>query len=80
MLPPEEKIFTLGYKDDSVIFSRILSMNRQSYSGDLMEISVDGKKVIVTPEHKVFTKKETKRADKVSEKDLVFKVSTASVV
>lgn len=75
MLPTKEKVFTLGYKNGKVILSRVLSLNRQPYSGEMVEISVDNKKIIVTPEHKVFTKKETKHADKISEKDSLFKLS-----
>ncbi|MBN2067786.1 MAG: ATP-binding protein, partial [Candidatus Diapherotrites archaeon] len=34
MLPPEEKIYTLGYKDGNIILSRILSLNRQPFEGE----------------------------------------------
>lgn len=77
MLPNKEKVFTLGYQGDKVVLSRVLSLNRQPYAGDLVEISVDKNKIIVTPEHKVFTKKEAKRADKISKKDSLFKLASS---
>ncbi|PIU21863.1 MAG: hypothetical protein COT15_00105 [Candidatus Diapherotrites archaeon CG08_land_8_20_14_0_20_34_12] len=75
MLPAEEKIFTLGYKDGKVVLSRILSLNRRPFDGDLVEFSVDDKKVTVTPEHKVITKKGNKKAEKVSVTDKLIKLS-----
>jgi Lon-like ATP-dependent protease len=66
MLPPEEKIYTLGYKNGNVVFSRILSLNRQPFDGELVELSVGDKKIAVTPEHKVFTSTNSKEANRLS--------------
>jgi Lon-like ATP-dependent protease len=78
MLPTKEKVFTLGYKDGKVVLSRVLSLNRQPYDGHLVEISADKNKVIVTPEHKIITKKGDKPAGNVSEIDSLFNLSSTT--
>lgn len=75
MLPNKEKIFTLGEKDGKVVLSRILSLNRKPFNGELTEIEAKGKKIALTPEHKVITKAGDKQAGKVSQKDSLFKLS-----
>lgn len=66
MLPAEEKIFTLGFKDGKVVLSRILSLNRQPFEGELVELSSGNKTIAVTPEHKIFTQFKSKEAAKIS--------------
>lgn len=80
MLPDTEKVFTLGYKGGKVVLSRILSLNRRPFDGDLVEFSVDDKKVTVTPEHKVITKKGKKKAEKVSVTDNLIKLSATKPI
>ena len=75
MLPEKEKIFTLGEKDGKVVLSRILSLNRKPFDGELTEIEVKGKKIALTPEHKVITKAGDKHAEKISSKDSLFQLS-----
>jgi Lon-like ATP-dependent protease len=75
MLPDKEKIFTLGEKDGKVVFSRILSLNRKPFNGELTEIEAKGKKIALTPEHKVITKSGDKQAEKVSSNDSLFQLS-----
>jgi len=75
MLPEKEKIFTLGEKDGKVVLSRILSLNRKPFDGELTEIEAKGKKIALTPEHKVITKAGDKQAEKVSTNDSLFQLS-----
>lgn len=69
MLPSEEKIYTLGYKDGKVTLSRILSLNRQPFNGELVELNSGNKTISLTPEHKVNTLKGDKLAENISKKD-----------
>jgi ATP-dependent Lon protease len=75
VLPKEYEVFTVGMKNNKVVKTRIYSMNRKPHDGEVVEISLRDKKVTTTPEHKVITKKGDRRADKVSEKDALFKIS-----
>ncbi|MBU2476100.1 hypothetical protein KKG83_01380, partial [Candidatus Micrarchaeota archaeon] len=68
-LPDEEKIFTLGFKEEKPVLSRILSLNRQPFEGELVNLEVDGKNLSVTPEHKIIGNPHKKEAKDVSEKD-----------
>ncbi|MEK6958241.1 MAG: ATP-binding protein, partial [archaeon] len=38
MLPSDEKIYTLGYKDGKAVLSRVLSLNRQPFDGELVDL------------------------------------------
>src|SRR3989344_2595020 len=38
MLPAEERIYTLGYKGSKPVLSRILSLNRRPFEGELVDI------------------------------------------
>jgi len=69
MLPPDEKIFTLGYEGGKPVLSRILSLNKQPFEGELIELTVGNKTVALTPEHKVDTSNGYKEAGKISKKD-----------
>jgi len=75
MLPDKEKIFTLGEKDGKIVLSRILSLNRKPFDGELTEIEANGKKIALTPEHKVITKAGDKHAEKLSSEDSLFQLS-----
>jgi len=75
MLPGKEKIFTLGEKEGKVVLSRILSLNRKPFDGELTEIESKGKKIALTPEHKVITKAGDKYAEKISSEDSLFQLS-----
>jgi len=75
VLPKDYAVYTLGLKDGKVVKTRIYSMNRKPHDGEVIEISLQNKKVTTTPEHKVITKKGDRRADSVSEKDFLFKLS-----
>ena len=74
MLPPEEKVYTLGYKDEKIVVSRILSLNRQPFDGEIVDIHAEGKTLSVTPEHKVNTVEGSKDAGKISKSDGLFKL------
>ena len=69
MLPPEERIYTLGHKGNTVVLSRILSLNRQPFEGKLIELKVGSKAISLTPEHKIDTSAGEKEACKVSKRD-----------
>ncbi|MFH1588398.1 MAG: ATP-binding protein [Candidatus Diapherotrites archaeon] len=69
LLPDEEKIYTIGYKEDKPVLSRILSLNRRPFDGDLIHLNVNGKEIAVTPEHKVIGNPNKKEAKDVSESD-----------
>jgi Lon-like ATP-dependent protease len=71
MLPEEEKVYTFGYKNKKPVLSRILSLNRQPFEGELIDLQVEGKTLSVTPEHKVIGNPNKKQAKDISEKDKV---------
>jgi len=75
VLPKKEIVYVLGMKDEKIIPSRIYSLNRHPYEGEVVELSIGGKKATFTPEHKIITKTGDKNAEKVSEKDSLFKLS-----
>ncbi|MBI4210652.1 MAG: ATP-binding protein [Candidatus Diapherotrites archaeon] len=74
MLPAEEKIYTLGYKNGKPVLSRILSLNRRSHEGELVDISLGQKKISLTPEHKVDVSDAEKEAAKISAGDRLIKL------
>ncbi len=74
VLPGDEQVFTVGEKDGKPVLSRILSLNIKPFEGEMTELNVEDKKLPLTPEHKVITKKGDKEAEKVSEKDTLFKL------
>ncbi|MBU0662181.1 MAG: ATP-binding protein [Candidatus Diapherotrites archaeon] len=78
MLPDEEKVYTLGYKDGKVVLSRILSLNRRLFEGELVDLKAGGRTVTLTPEHKVFVSKGDKKAEAVSVFDNVLKLTGSS--
>ncbi len=75
VLPKKEIVYVLGMKDEKIIPSRIYSLNRHPYEGEVVELSIGEKKATFTPEHKIITKTGDKNAEKVSEKDSLFKLS-----
>ncbi len=75
VLPKKEIVYVLGMKDGKIIPSRIYSLNRHPYEGEVVEISAGGKKATFTPEHKIITKKGDRSAEKISEKESLFKLS-----
>jgi Lon-like ATP-dependent protease len=77
VLPRDELVYVLGMKDKKIIPSRIYSLNRRPYDGEVVELSIGGKKATFTPEHKIITKNGDKNANKVSEKDSLFKLSSS---
>jgi ATP-dependent Lon protease len=74
VLPKKEIVYVLGMKDTVIVPSRIYSMNRRPYEGEVVEIHADGKKATFTPEHSIITKKKDKKAEDISEKDTLFKL------
>jgi len=80
VLPKNEKVYALGMKEGKVVKSRIYSLNRRPYEGEVVELSIGEKKITLTPEHKVITTKGKKMAEKISEKDLLFNVSSSKTI
>ena len=74
VFPNEEQVFTYGLKDGAVILSRIFSMNRRPYDGQIVTIKTDKKTLSVTPEHKVATKNKSKEAGKLTIADTLIKL------
>ena len=74
VLPKDYEVYTFGVENNKVVKTRIYSMNRYPYEGEVVEIQADGKKATFTPEHSIITKKKDKDAEKVSEKDTLFKL------
>src|SRR3989344_4090081 len=74
MLPSEERIYTLGYKDGKPVLSRILSLNRRLYEGELVDIQSGTSRVSLTPEHKVDVVGGDKFASKLSTADKLIKI------
>lgn len=54
VLPKEEEIYTIGYKDGVVKPVRILCVNRRIYDGKMRAIRQDAYRLVLTPEHKVY--------------------------
>ena len=81
MLPlQEEKIYTLGYKDGRPVLSRILSLNRRPFEGELVDIQSGDAKISVTPEHKVdVSSSDYKLAAGVSNADKLIKLLTEKI-
>ncbi len=53
---PKQEYSVFGFKDNQIRLVEILSVNRKRYKGKMLEIETEsGKKIIVTPEHKIFT-------------------------
>jgi Lon-like ATP-dependent protease len=75
MLPDKEKIYTLGHKSGKVILSRILSLNRRPFEGELIDITSEGRTVSLTPEHKIDISGAEKEASQISSGDRIFKLS-----
>lgn len=69
VLPKEEEIYIYGFKDGKVVLSRILSLNRRPFEDEVVDLEVNGSKLTVTPEHKIFGNSDKKEAKNVSEKD-----------
>ncbi|MEW6294837.1 MAG: LAGLIDADG family homing endonuclease [Candidatus Diapherotrites archaeon] len=74
VFPENEKVFTVGFKDGKVVESRILSINRKPYDGEVIEISAENSKLTVTPEHKIFTGFKSKEAEKILKNDNLIKL------
>jgi ATP-dependent Lon protease len=74
VLPKDYEVYTFGVKENKIVKTRIYSMNRYPFEGEVVEINADGKKATFTPEHSIITKKKDKKAETISEKDILFKL------
>ncbi|MFH0715043.1 MAG: ATP-binding protein [Candidatus Diapherotrites archaeon] len=55
VLPWDETVFALGVNEkNEVVKSRVFSMNRRPFKGDVVEVDTGKSKVVLTPEHNVF--------------------------
>lgn len=82
VVPRTEEVYTYGIKDGNVIKTRIYSMNKRPYDGEVVELSAGASKITLTPEHKVVvTAKESKEAGKLAvSKDKLVKIPKVSEV
>ncbi len=79
MLPAEEKVYTLGYKDGKPVLSKILSLNRRPFEGELVDIQSGDARISVTPEHKVDVPGNYKLASNISTADNLIKLLTEKI-
>jgi len=76
VFPENEEVYAYGMNDNmQVIKTRIVSMNRRPYEDDVIEISVEGSKLTVTPEHRVFTKLGNREAKDLKSEDSIFSLA-----
>ncbi len=69
-LPKKEKIFVLGYARGKPIATRVYSLNRRRYSGEVVEVKVaSGEKIVTTPEHAFIAKPKEKPAARLKKGD-----------
>ncbi len=81
VLPKKEEIYTIGANErGGLVKTRIYSMNKRPYEGEVIEITSNKAKLIVTPEHKIVLAKDSKAASKLDSNDKIIKLSAASVL
>ncbi len=69
VLPKNEKIYTLGYISGKIKPVRILCVNRKKYDGKMYGVRYDSKRVLVTPEHKIYVNNKYIEANKLNGKE-----------
>ena len=79
-LQDEDKIYTLGQNNGKVDWVRVLSLNRQPYEGELMDIKVGESSVSLTPEHKVILSHASKDAGKIGFLDKLIKLHLEKIL
>ncbi len=76
VLPKGIEVYTIGMNEKSeLIKTRIYSMNKRPYEGDVIEISSGKSKLTVTPEHKIVVGKDGTEASKLNSNHKVIKLS-----
>lgn len=71
VLPEEEFIYVLGYKNGQVKPVRVYCVNRRLYNGKMYNIRDSNNRVIVTPEHKVYVNGKYIEAEKLEGKEIL---------
>jgi lon-related putative ATP-dependent protease len=80
-LHDEDKIYTLGEKNGKTVWSRVLSLNRQPFEGQLVDIRVGENVSSFTPEHNVVLPKGgRKEAGKLSFFDKLLQVDIPKIL
>ncbi len=64
-LRDEDTIYTLGQKECKTDWVRVLSLNRQPYEGEIVDIKVNESIISLTPEHSVILSGKDKDAGKI---------------
>lgn len=65
VLPKEEEIYTMGYKDGEARFVKILCVNRRKHNGKMCMVGEGDNKIVLTPEHKVYVDGEYVESEKI---------------
>ncbi|MBI5176848.1 ATP-dependent protease LonB [Candidatus Micrarchaeota archaeon] len=55
VIPESEEIYVAGYSDAKIVPVRLLCVNRKAYCNPMRVVASNGQRLIVTPEHKVFS-------------------------
>ncbi len=72
-LPAKEKIFVLGADAlGKPIATRVFSLNRRTFDGEVVEVNVGNRTLVATPEHKFITARGDRQSAKLRKNDLVF--------
>lgn len=81
VLPKSEEVYTIGMNEKSeLIKTRIYSMNKRPYEGEVIEISSGKSKLTVTPEHKIIAGREGREASKLYSNHKIIKLSAVSAL
>ncbi len=72
--PSEEEVYVLTVNDDSVLPTRVMSMNRRLYEGMIVKISNDEGELVTTPEHKYVLEKGEREAEGLAEGDKLISI------
>ncbi len=74
VLPENEEIYVLSEKDGTASATRVMSMNRRMYSGDVVKVETERDELVTTPEHKYITGKGEIEAGELSQDNGLFSV------
>ena len=69
ILPAGEEIYTLGFKDGKVKPVRISCVNRRKHDGKMKAVKHGSRRIVLTPEHKVYIRGNYIESDKLNGKE-----------
>ncbi|MFH1520546.1 MAG: ATP-dependent protease LonB [Candidatus Micrarchaeota archaeon] len=79
IVPKNENIFVLGYKDGEVTSVRINCVNRRVHDGKLHAVMYKTNRLLVTPEHRIYVGDRYKEAKHLSDNES-FKIHRAPIL